>query len=128
MQITHLDHLVLTVSDVQQTCDFYTRILGFEVHSFGVGRTALHFGNQKINLHQLEPKIAPRAGKPVPGSADLCFVSAQPIEAVVVHLEKVGQPLELGPVPRTGAKGGMMSVYLRDPDHNLIEIASYLTD
>ncbi len=87
MQIDHLDHLVLTVQDIEATCDFYTRVLGMQVGIFGDGRKALHFGRQKINLHQQGREIEPKARQPTPGSADLCFISATPVEQIVAHLQ-----------------------------------------
>ncbi len=125
MQIEGLDHLVLTVADIEATCAFYERALGMRRVVFGGGRVALQFGRQKLNLHQAGYEFEPKALRPTPGSADLCFVTSQPIEAVVAHLESVGVAIELGPVARSGALGPIQSVYLRDPDGNLIEIAVY---
>lgn len=125
MQIEGLDHLVLTVADIEATCAFYERALGMRRVVFGGGRVALQFGRQKLNLHQAGHEFEPKALRPTPGSADLCFVTSQPIEAVVAHLESVGVAIELGPVARSGALGPIQSVYLRDPDGNLIEIAVY---
>ncbi|MDJ0948747.1 MAG: VOC family protein [Alphaproteobacteria bacterium] len=125
MQLERLDHLVLTVRDLEATCAFYNRVLGMRVETFGDGRTALHFGEQKINLHRAGQEFEPKAAEPLPGSADLCFVFDGPIEAVAAHLKEHGIEIEDGPVDRTGALGPMRSVYLRDPDGNLIEIASY---
>ncbi len=125
MQIEGLDHLVLTVADIEATCIFYERALGMRRVVFGGGRVALQFGRQKLNLHQAGHEFEPKALRPTPGSADLCFVTSQPIEAVVAHLESVGVAIELGPVARSGALGPIQSVYLRDPDGNLIEIAVY---
>jgi catechol 2,3-dioxygenase-like lactoylglutathione lyase family enzyme len=124
IRIDHLDHLVLTVASIEVTCDFYTRVLGMRVETFGQGRTALRFGEQKINLHQAGREFEPKALRPTPGSADLCFIAATPLEEVVAHLERLGIAIEVGPVPRTGATGPIRSVYLRDPDANLIEIAN----
>lgn len=126
ISISRLDHLVLTVRDVAATCDFYSRVLGMEVVTFGEGRTALNFGAQKINLHQAGREIAPHAASPTPGSADLCLITeAEPAETLAA-LRAQGVPVELGPVRRNGALGAIESVYLRDPDGNLIEIARYL--
>jgi len=124
IRIDHLDHLVLTVASIEATCDFYARALGMSVESFGQGRTALRFGDQKINLHQVGREFEPKALRPMPGSADLCFIAATPLEEVTAHLQRLGIAIEEGPVPRTGATGPIRSVYLRDPDANLIEIAN----
>lgn len=124
IRINHLDHLVLTVASIEATCDFYTRALGMQVEIFGQGRTALRFGGQKINLHQAGREFEPKAFRPIPGSGDLCFIAATPLEQVVAHLERLGIAIEEGPVPRTGATGPIRSVYLRDPDQNLIEISN----
>ena len=125
MEIERIDHFVLTVRDVEATCAFYRRVLGMEVITFGEGRTALAFGRQKINLHRMGQKIEPRATYPTPGTGDFCLITRTPLTAVVAHIHACGVPVELGPVPRTGALGPMQSVYLRDPDGNLIEIAAY---
>ena len=125
MQIDRLDHLVLTVADTARTCEFYTRVLGMEVVRFGEGRTALRFGQQKINLHPADNVPGLVADKPTPGSADLCFITATPLAEVSGHLEECGVPVVAGPGPRAGAIGTMQSVYIRDPDHNLIEISNY---
>ncbi|HEY9344785.1 MAG TPA: VOC family protein [Inquilinus sp.] len=124
IRIDHLDHLVLTVASIEATCDFYARALGMSVETFGQGRTALRFGDQKINLHQAGREFEPKALRPMPGSADLCFIAATPLEEVMAHLQRLGIAIEEGPVPRTGATGPIRSVYLRDPDQNLIEIAN----
>ena len=125
MTIDGLDHLVLTVADIDRTVEFYTRVLGLRAVIFGDGRRALHFGDNKINLHQAGREFEPKAARPTPGSDDLCLVSTTPIDAVVRHLEQAGVVIEEGPVPRTGARGPMTSVYFRDPDDNLIEVATY---
>ena len=125
MKITGLDHLVLTVRDLERTCDFYRRILGMGVIVFGEGRRALTFGNQKINLHQAGREFKPNAEAAAPGTGDLCFVTETPIDEVVATLNEFLVPIELGPVPRTGARGNITSVYCRDPDQNLIEISRY---
>ena len=121
--IAALDHLVLTVTDIDRTVDFYGRILGMRRVDFGVGRVALHFGQQKINLHSAAAPISPHAAKPMAGSADLCFLAAKPINEVVNQLRACGVVIEAGPVDRTGAEGPITSVYIRDPDGNLIEIS-----
>ena len=125
MKIDRLDHLVLTVRDLNATCEFYHRVLGMEEITFGEGRKALQFGPQKINLHQTGNEIEPKAAKPTPGSADLCFITSVPLNEVIEHLKACGVEIEAGPVARTGALGPIQSVYLRDPDHNLLEISNY---
>jgi catechol 2,3-dioxygenase-like lactoylglutathione lyase family enzyme len=125
VQIERLDHLVLTVADIARTCEFYTRVLGMEVVRFGEGRTALRFGRQKINLHPASNIPGLVADKPTPGSADLCFITPVPLAEVAVHLEDCRVPIVAGPGPRAGAIGAIQSVYIRDPDHNLIEISNY---
>jgi catechol 2,3-dioxygenase-like lactoylglutathione lyase family enzyme len=128
MQIERLDHLVLTVGDIAATCRFYERVLGMAVVTFGTARTALQFGQQKINLHQQGYEFEPKARHPTPGSADLCFITTTPLAEVIAHLAACGVPVEEGPVRRTGARGPIESVYFRDPDANLIELANYLDD
>jgi catechol 2,3-dioxygenase-like lactoylglutathione lyase family enzyme len=124
--LDRLDHFVLTVADIDATCAFYTRVLGMEVQTFGpLQRKALHFGRQKINLHQRGKEFEPKAAHPLPGSADLCFIAAVPLDAVIAHLKACGVAIEIGPVDRTGATGAIRSVYIRDPDQNLIEISTY---
>ncbi|HEY7199124.1 MAG TPA: VOC family protein [Candidatus Dormibacteraeota bacterium] len=125
MRVSRLDHLVLTVADLEATVDFYTRVLGMAVRAFDGGRLALRFGDQKINLHEAGHELDPRARLATPGSADLCFVVEDPIDSWLEHLAEVGVPVVAGPVPQTGALGPMTSVYFRDPDGNLVEIASY---
>ena len=128
MKITHLDHLVLTVADIQVTCDFYHRVLGFNVITFKEGRNALTFGSQKINLHQVGKEFLPKAANPTAGSADLCFLTQTPLSEIIEHLNHQGVQIEEGPVPRTGATGAIMSVYLRDPDNNLLEVANLIDE
>ncbi len=125
MKIKRFDHLVLTVVDLEATVDFYTRVLGMTVIAFAGARLALHFGEQKINLHEAGHEFEPKARVPTPGSGDLCFVVEQPISEWLDHLEALGVPVIEGPVPRWGALGLMTSVYFRDPDGNLLEIATY---
>jgi catechol 2,3-dioxygenase-like lactoylglutathione lyase family enzyme len=125
MKITRLDHLVLTVADLEATVDFYTRALGMTVRAFGGGRLALRFGEQKINLHEAGHEFEPKARVPAPGSADLCFVVEQPLSEWEEHLAEQGVAVIVGPGPRDGALGPMTSLYLRDPDGNLVELASY---
>jgi catechol 2,3-dioxygenase-like lactoylglutathione lyase family enzyme len=126
MQIEGLDHLVLTVKDIEATCAFYARALGMNIVTFGAGRRALSFGSQKINLHQRGAEFEPKALHPTPGSADLCFLTSVPLQKAVEHLQACGIELIEGPVRRTGALGPILSVYFRDPDMNLIEVANRL--
>ena len=123
-----LDHLVLTVRDIPTTCQFYATVLGMEAVTFGAGRTALKFGLQKINLHQAGSEFEPKAALPTPGSADLCFLTLTSIPEVIAHLQACAVPLLEGPVQRTGANGPIESVYMRDPDGNLLEIANSLPE
>lgn len=126
--LDRLDHLVLTVADVERTVAFYERVLGMEAVTFGDGRRALRFGDQKINLHQAGHEFEPKAEQPTPGSADLCFTTSLPMTRVIVHLRAQDVAIVEGPVRRTGAISGLESVYLRDPDGNLIEIANIIAD
>jgi catechol 2,3-dioxygenase-like lactoylglutathione lyase family enzyme len=126
ISIERIDHLVLTVKDINSTCDFYSRVLGMQVVPFGEGRKALSFGQQKINLHQAGRELEPKAEKPTTGSADLCFIAQVPLSDVVVHLHSRGVEIIEGPVKRDGALGAIESVYFRDPDLNLIEVSVYL--
>ncbi|PTR35458.1 catechol 2,3-dioxygenase-like lactoylglutathione lyase family enzyme [Luteibacter sp. OK325] len=125
MKIDRLDHLVLTVTDIDVTVAFYTRVLGFDVVTFGEGRKALTFGRQKLNLHQLGKEFEPKAETPTPGAIDLCLIASTPLDEVMGELQALGIAIEEGPVERTGATGPIRSVYLRDPDQNLIEISNY---
>lgn len=124
IDIASLDHLVLTVADVERTIAFYERALGMRAVAFGAGRRALAFGHQKINLHQAGREFEPKALRPTPGSGDLCFLASTPLDGVIAHLRAEGIAIEEGPVHRTGAVGPIRSVYVRDPDGNLIEIAN----
>ncbi|MFC3494776.1 VOC family protein [Glycomyces rhizosphaerae] len=126
MRIDRLDHLVLTVADIEATLDFYSRVLGMEAVKFGEGRTALAFGRSKINLHQAGREFEPKALRPVPGSADLCLITTDPLPQVITELNAQDVQIEEGPVQRTGATGPILSVYFRDPDQNLIEVSNYL--
>src|SRR5678815_6054282 len=107
MRIDRIDHIVLTVASVQSTCDFYSRALGMSVVNFGQGRTALAFGHQKINLHEVGKEFEPKANVPTAGSADFCLITDTPIKEVITHLEALGEPVIEGPVPRTGATGAI---------------------
>jgi Raf kinase inhibitor-like YbhB/YbcL family protein len=125
MRIVRADHFVLTVRDIRATVDWYSTVLGMRSVTFGDGRHALAFGGQKLNLHQAGRELEPRAARPAPGSADLCMISATALTDVQEHLRTLGVPIELGPVARTGATGPIASIYLRDPDENLVEISTY---
>ena len=129
--IDHLDHLVLTTARESECIDFYTRILGMRLESFiggtpPVERKAFRFGNQKINLHIKGKEFEPKAEIPTPGSLDLCFIADQSLTEVMARLEKERWPILDGPIMRTGATTKIMSVYVRDPDQNLIEISELL--
>ncbi|MGC4042863.1 MAG: VOC family protein [Armatimonas sp.] len=121
-----LDHLVLTVADIERTVAFYTRVLHMEAITYGAGRRALRFGNQKINLHEVGHTIAPHALRPTPGTADLCFLTTALLEGIAEDLADCGVPILEGPVERMGATGPILSLYFRDPDGNLIEVANLL--
>ena len=122
--LDHLDHLVLTVADLDRAIAFYRDVLGMRLETFGADRQALVFGRQKINLHLAGHEFEPKAARPTPGSADLCFIAATPLAQVIQHLQTHGVAIVEGPVQRTGATGPILSVYVRDPDQNLIEIAN----
>ncbi|MEV6894614.1 VOC family protein [Kribbella sp. NPDC051137] len=126
MKVNRLDHLVLTVRDLDATVDFYQRVLGTQAVTFKGGRHALTFGTSKINLHQAGHEFEPKAAHPAPGTADLCFVVDDPIDQVRAELRAQRVEIEEGPVERTGATGPILSVYVRDPDQNLIELSNYL--
>jgi len=123
MRVASLDHLVLTVRDLERSCDFYDRALGMEVRRFDDGRLALHFGQQKINLHKAGAEFEPKAQRPAPGSADLCFLLEGVLDAAVAHLAAERIEIIEGPVEWIGAAGTIRSVYFRDPDGNLIEVS-----
>lgn len=127
LKLSTLDHLVLTVANIDKSVQFYQQVLGMGVETFGSeDRTALTFGEQKINLHAAKSPFRPHAKHPTPGSADLCFITAQPLQEVVLWVIGCGVEIIEGPVTRTGASGKISSIYLRDPDGNLIEIANRL--
>lgn len=132
INLERLDHLVLTVADMRCTCDFYHSVLGCQVIHFessdGTARVALKIGDhaQKINLHSAEQPFLPAANVPYPGSADLCFITSTPLESVIAHFAASNVSIIDGPVQRTGASGPILSVYIRDPDGNLIEVANTL--
>jgi catechol 2,3-dioxygenase-like lactoylglutathione lyase family enzyme len=124
--IDHLDHIVLTTIDRDACVRFYTEVLGMRYEPFGAGRSALHFGSQKINLHERGREFEPKAHLPVPGALDLCFIASVPLEQVIARLAAHQWPIIEGPVMKTGATGPIRSVYVRDPDLNLIEISEQL--
>ncbi|WP_076591166.1 VOC family protein [Herminiimonas arsenitoxidans] len=126
MKLDHLDHLVLTVKDIELASAFYQRVLGMEVVTFGAGRKALSFGFQKINLHEHGKEFEPKAEHPTPGSADLCFITSVPLDEVLEHFNACDVTVLEGPIRRTGATGPILSLYLRDPDFNLIEVSNQL--
>lgn len=122
--VTAIDHLVLTVHSIPRTIEFYER-LGMTAVTFGEGRTALSFGKQKINLHEYKNEFEPKAAKPTPGSADLCFLVAQPVQEIKTILEESNIQVIVGPVERTGVLTKLESIYIRDPDNNLIELSNF---
>jgi catechol 2,3-dioxygenase-like lactoylglutathione lyase family enzyme len=126
--LDHLDHLVLTVKNIEATCRFYAQVLGLQVLTFGNERKALAFGSQKINLHEQGKEFEPKAGLPTPGSADLCFITRVPLQEVIQHLTDSGVEIIKGPAKQSGARGEILSVYFRDPDLNLIEVANELSE
>jgi catechol 2,3-dioxygenase-like lactoylglutathione lyase family enzyme len=121
--IDHLDHIVLTTKDKDRCIAFYVDLLGMQLETFGEGRMAFKFGAQKINLHEYGKEFLPKAHTPTPGSLDLCFISSIPLDSVITRLAEKKWPIEEGPVIRTGAMYKIRSIYLRDPDRNLIEIS-----
>ncbi len=124
--IDHLDHLVLTCVDEAATRHFYTEVLQMRLETFGAWRIAFRFGNQKINVHVRGREFEPKAHVPVPGALDLCFIASVPLDEVIAHLEQCRWPIIEGPVERTGATHRIRSVYVRDPDLNLIEISELI--
>lgn len=127
MNIIGLDHFVLTVNDIDKTIEFYTTVLGFKPEKFvseGVERSSLKFGQQKINLHQAGNEFKPGADRALPGTGDFCLITDTPVEGIARDLEGLGVEVLLGPLGRTGATGHLHSIYIRDPDKNLIEIAN----
>lgn len=123
--IETLDHLVLTVAKLDATTDFYSEVLGMDVITHE-GRKALAFGEQRINLHQRGHEFNPKAAHPTPGAGDLCFITSTPLDEVIVYLGELRVHIEEGPVERIGAMSQIRSIYIRDPDHNLIEISNYI--
>jgi len=124
VNIRAIDHVVLTVRDIERTVSFYHKALGMEAVTFGEGRRALAFGAQKLNLHQAGREFEPKAEAPTPGSVDLCLLTDEPLDEVVAHLRRSGVAIEVGPVAKTGARRPLRSIYFRDPDGNLIEVAN----
>ena len=121
--IDHLDHIVLTTARTGQCVDFYTRVLGMKLERFGEGRMALKFGAQKINLHEKGREFEPKATTAACGTLDICFIASVPLKDVIARLVNAGVPIIEGPVAKTGAQGPIRSVYVRDPDGNLVEIS-----
>lgn len=128
LNIENIDHIVLTVEDMERSVQFYRDVLGLEVEASPVGRYEIRLGRQKINLHQAGWEIIPHALLPRPGSADFCMITQQPIKEIAGALSLKGLEIEHGPVERFGARGPMMSIYIRDPDGNLVEISAYNMD
>jgi len=126
IKIDRIDHIVLTVFDLDRTIDFYSRVLGMEPVTFAGGRRGLSFGRQKFNLHQAGREFEPKALKPAPGTIDLCLITESPLADVMESLKGHGVAIIDGPVDKTGAMGPIKSVYFRDPDGNLIEVSNYL--
>ena len=124
LTIDHLDHIVLTVADIDATIAFYTRVLGMTAVTFAGGRRALAFGPQKINLHRAGHEFSPCARRPTAGSADFCLITKIPLEGAMAHVQSCGVAVEEGPVDRTGAIGPLRSFYFRDPDGNLVEVSN----
>jgi catechol 2,3-dioxygenase-like lactoylglutathione lyase family enzyme len=124
MKVERIDHLVLTVKDIDETCRFYQDILGMEVEMFSARRKALKFGNQKLNLHQKGRGFLPEAHSPTPGAIDICFIVKESVEQIKTELEGKNIPIQ-GIVERSGAMGKIYSIYFRDPDQNLIEVSNY---
>ncbi|XP_003939592.1 glyoxalase domain-containing protein 5 [Saimiri boliviensis] len=125
--ICRLDHIVMTVKSIEDTTMFYSKILGTKIITFKEDRKALCFGDQKFNLHEVGKEFEPKAAHPVPGSLDICLITEVPLGEMIQHLKNCDVPIEEGPVPRTGAKGPIMSIYFRDPDGNLIEVSNYIS-
>lgn len=125
IKVNRIDHLVMTVHDIQKTCAFYETVLQLHVDTFKENRKALCFGHQKINLHEYKKEFEPKANHPLPGAIDLCLIVDTPLDEVMTHLKKLSIPIEEGPVERTGAQGKIISIYIRDPDKNLIELSNY---
>lgn len=121
--IKSIDHIVLATADLERCLDFYTRVLGMSLERYGAGRIALRFGDHKFNVHPPGFEAGIKAQTPTPGSLDLCFLADRPLDDIVAHLRRYNVPIEEGPVMRTGARFAIRSVYIRDPDLNLVEIS-----
>ena len=121
--IGSIDHVVLPTRDLERCLDFYTRVLGMRVERYGANRIALRFGDHKFNVHPPGFDAGIKARIPTPGSLDLCFLANRPLEEVIAHLKRESVPIEEGPIERSGARFTIRSVYVRDPDGNLIEIS-----
>lgn len=124
MKVERIDHVVLTVADVERTISFYERVLGMTGVTFGEGRRALAFGDQKLNLHQAGREFEPKARRPTPGAVDICFTTTTPLDEVAAHLRAQSVAIELGPVDKIGARRSLRSLYFRDPDGNLVEVSN----
>jgi catechol 2,3-dioxygenase-like lactoylglutathione lyase family enzyme len=127
VKVLRIDHVVLTVADLDRTLEFYERVLGMRPVSFGEGRRALAFGDQKLNLHQAGREFEPKARRPTPGAIDLCLVTDVPLDEVAAHLRAESVVIEHGPVDKVGARSALRSLYFRDPDGNLIEVSNEVT-
>jgi catechol 2,3-dioxygenase-like lactoylglutathione lyase family enzyme len=125
VKIKNIDHLVLTVRDIETTVNFYETVLGMQAQLFAGGRTALSFGSQKLNLHEYGNEFEPKAQSPLPGSIDLCFITETPLDEAISQVKANGVSIIEGPVAKTGAQGPITSFYFRDPDMNLIEVSNY---
>jgi catechol 2,3-dioxygenase-like lactoylglutathione lyase family enzyme len=126
MKVQRIDHIVMTVHNIDAACDFYSRVLGMEIITFRGNRKALQFGSQKINLHEYGKEFEPKALSPAPGALDLCFITDMLLEQVLQHMQSHGIEIIEGPVQRTGVAGAILPVYVRDIDGNLIEISNYI--
>ena len=124
VHVDQIDHIVLTVQNIEKSCSFYAKVLGMEVIEFAGHRKALRFGNQKINLHEVNHEFEPKAQNPKPGAIDLCLLTSQDIDRTMAHLQQHNIQIIEGPVRRTGATGPLVSLYFRDPDGNLLELAT----
>jgi catechol 2,3-dioxygenase-like lactoylglutathione lyase family enzyme len=127
MQVNRIDHLVLTVADIERSVEFYGRVLGMRRIEFVGGRIALQCGAQKINLHQSGKEFEPKAQRVMPGSADLCFIIDTPLADAIEQVRQHGIDIIEGPLERSGATGAIISAYLRDPDGNLLELSNYIS-
>jgi len=124
MKVERIDHVVITVADVERTLSFYQRVLGMTAVTFGEGRRALAFGDQKLNLHQAGREFEPKARRPTAGAVDICFTTSVPLHEVAAHLRAQSVAIELGPVDKIGARHALRSLYFRDPDGNLVEVSN----